>query len=127
MKRVNPLHTFGVPQKCAVYIFDSEVHTNMVQNLMDVIFSEDGNIIDTLTGKILKKTQEEYVRQQFIKILQFDYGYPKEIIRREVPIQEGSKIMLNKTDGSEIRADIVVYTSKKAAIEMDQGIVIIFA
>lgn len=87
----------------------------------EVLFSDDGNIIDGLTGQILKDTPEERVRQQFINILQIDYGYPKELIKREIPIQQGSKIMLNKDDGSEIRADIVVYTSKRAAIEMDQG------
>ena len=89
--------------------------------LTEVKFSDDGNIIDTLSGRNLKDTPEERVRQKFINILRIDYSYPKELIRREIPIQQGSKIMTNSNDGSEIRADIVVYTSKKAAIELDQG------
>lgn len=93
----------------------------MIKNNIDVTFSEDGSIIDVVSGQLLKDTPEERVRQQFINLLQVDYGYPIDLIRREIPIQQGSKIMLNKTDGSEIRADIVVYTSKKAAVELDQG------
>ena len=89
--------------------------------LTEVKFSDEGNIINTLSGRNLKDTPEERVRQKFINILQIDYSYPKELIRREIPIQQGSKIMTNSNDGSEIRADIVVYTSKKAAVELDQG------
>lgn len=88
--------------------------------LIEVNFNDEGDIIDTLSGKILKDTPEERVRQRFINILQSDYGYPKNIIAREVPVQQGSKI-LSSDDGAEIRADIVVYTSKKACLERDQG------
>lgn len=87
----------------------------------EIEFNENGDIIDYLTGCILKTTPEEKVRQKFLKILNIDYGYPKELILREIPIQSGSKILTNSTDGSEIRADIIVYTSKKAALEKDQG------
>lgn len=88
--------------------------------VMEVNYNDDGDIIDIISGKILKDTPEERVRQRFINILQSDYGYPKAVIAREVPIQQGAKI-LNSADGSEIRADIVVYTSKKACLEKDQG------
>ena len=88
---------------------------------VEVLFNEDGDIIDCLSGKALKDTPEERVRQRFIGILQTDYGYPKEQIAREIPIQQGSKILTNNIDGSEIRADIVVYVSKKACLETDQG------
>lgn len=88
--------------------------------LIEVNFNDEGDIIDTLSGKILKDTPEERVRQRFINILQSDYDYPKNIIAREVPVQQGSKI-LSSDDGAEIRADIVVYTSKKACLERDQG------
>lgn len=91
----------------------------MINDLVEL--NEDGDIIDKISGKALKDTPEERVRQRFIEILQMDYGYPLDRIRREVPIQEGSKILTSKTDGAEIRADIVVYTSKKAAISKDQG------
>ena len=57
-------------------------------------FSEDGSIIDVISGQLLKDTPEERVRQQFINLLQVDYGYPIDLIRREIPIQQGSKIML---------------------------------
>ena len=83
----------------------------------DVLFDENGNIIDCLSGKVLKDTPEERVRQRFINILQTDYGYPKNQIAREIPIQQGSKILTDAVDGSEIRADIVVYVSKKACLE----------
>ena len=86
----------------------------------EVIFNDNGEIIDVLTGKVLVDTPEERVRQRFINILQADYGYPKANIQREVPIQQGSKTMLDAV-GSEIRADIVVYVNKKAALERDQG------
>lgn len=89
--------------------------------LNSVEFNENGEIIDKLSGKVLKDTPEERVRQKFIEILRTDYGYPFNQICREIPIQEGSKIAINKEDGSEIRADIVVYTSKKAAEKRDQG------
>ena len=71
--------------------------------LIEVNFNDEGDIIDTLSGKILKDTPEERVRQRFINILQSDYGYPKNIIAREVPVQQGSKI-LSSDDGAEIRA-----------------------
>lgn len=90
----------------------------MKKNLVQ--FNEDGNIIDILSGKILLTTPEEVVRQQFIGILNSDYGYPKELMLREVPVQHGSKIMKG-LDGADVRADIVVYNSKRAAIDKDQG------
>lgn len=69
----------------------------------------------------MKDTPEERVRQRFIAILQSNYGYPKKNMLREVPIQQGSKKLTNSDDGSEIRADLVVYTDAKSALERDQG------
>lgn len=86
----------------------------------DVVFNDEGDIIDTLSGKILKDTPEERVRQKFINILVADYGYPKSYMLREVPIQQGSKILLDD-NGGEIRGDIVVYVSEEAALKRDQG------
>lgn len=91
----------------------------MTDNLIE--FNENGDIVDKVSGRALKDTPEERVRQRFIEILRTDYGYPLDHIRREVPIQEGSKILTDTVDGAEIRADIVVYTSKKAAAAKDQG------
>ena len=90
-------------------------------NLKDVEYNDEGLIIDCLSGSLLKDTPEEKVRQRFIKILQSDYGYPKDCILREIPIQSGSKIMTNEIDNSPIRADIVIYKNKKAALNKDQG------
>lgn len=87
----------------------------------EVNFNEAGNIIDTISGKELKDTPEERVRQKFINILEADYGYPKKNMLREVPIQQGSKILTNSEDGSEIRADIAVYVDSESALNRDQG------
>ena len=87
----------------------------------EIKFNEEGQIIDYLTGKSMKDTPEERVRQKFLRILHTDYGYPKEFIKTEIPIQSGSKILLNEIDGTPIRADIVVYNSKNAASDKDQG------
>ena len=94
--------------------------TVKVDEIKEINFNETGDIIDTLSGISLKDTPEERVRQRFIGILQTDYGYPKANIAREVPVQQGSKILLS-TDEAEIRADIVVYANKKACLERDQG------
>lgn len=96
-------------------------YLEIIMEINEVLFNEIGEIVDILSGKILKDTPEERVRQRFIRILQMDYGYPLENMLREVPIQQGSKVLTNSTDGSEIRADIVIYTSKKAALLKDQG------
>lgn len=90
-------------------------------NINEVTYNEDGMILDALSGISLKDTPEERVRQRFINILHDDYGYPKEIMQREVPVQSGSKVLVSENDGSPIRADIVVYNSKKAAFAKDQG------
>lgn len=89
--------------------------------ISEIQYNEDGLIIDNLTGIPLKDTPEERVRQRFIQILQSDYGYPKDHILREVPIQSGSSILTNTSDGSPIRADIVIYNSKLSALKKDQG------
>ena len=41
---------------------------------LEVQFDENGNIIDCLSGRVLRDTPEERVRQRFINILQTDYG-----------------------------------------------------
>lgn len=90
-------------------------------NITDIEYNADGLIVDNISGALLKDTPEERVRQRFMKILQSDYGYPKDCILREVPIQSGSKILTNEVDNSPIRADIVIYKNKKAALNKDQG------
>lgn len=56
-----------------------------------VRFDENGDIVDILGGGCLKSTPEEKVRQRFIETLINEYHYPANTIRREVPIQHGSK------------------------------------
>lgn len=51
-----------------------------MQNNPDIEYNDVGLIIDCLTGTPIKETPEEIVRQRFIKILQTDYGYPKDCI-----------------------------------------------
>lgn len=86
----------------------------------NVVYNDEGNIIDFISGKELKDSPEERVRQSFMRVLCDDYGYKKEHIRREVAIQSGSRILTDK-DGNTIRADIVVYNNVKAALKLDQG------
>ncbi len=90
-------------------------------NLTEIEYNDEGLIVDSLSDALLKDSPEERVRQRFIKILQSDYGYPKDCILREVPIQSGSKIMTNEIDNTPIRADIVIYKNKRAALNKDQG------
>ena len=85
-----------------------------------IIGVDDDEILDYLSGKKIKDTPEEKVRQAYIATLVEDYGYPKEVIRREVPIQSGSSVLLDK-DGAPIRADVVVYKTPQAALKLDQG------
>ena len=92
-----------------------------MQNNPDIEYNDVDLIIDCLTGTPIKETPEEIGRQRFIKILQTDYGYPKDCILREVPVQSGSSILTNESDGSPIRADIVVYKDKRSALKKDQG------
>ena len=86
----------------------------------NIKYDSNGKIIDILSGKKMIATPEEKVRQEFIAILINDYCYPKQLIQKEVPIQCGSSV-LKDINGNPVRADIVVYHSKKAAIERDQG------
>ena len=60
-------------------------------NNFEVQKSENGKIIDFLDGIELEATPEEFVRQQYLRILHFEYQYPKNVLAREVPIHYGSK------------------------------------
>ena len=86
----------------------------------DLQFSDDGRIIDFLDGSLLERRPEELVRQRYLRILHFEYGYPKEALRQEVPIYHGGA-EVRDAEGNPIRADIVVYHSVEAAQEGDQG------
>ena len=47
--------------------------------------SEDGRIIDYITGDLLEDKPEEWVRQRLQRMLHVQHGYPKNRIAREVP------------------------------------------
>jgi type I restriction-modification system DNA methylase subunit len=82
--------------------------------------SEQGKIVDFLTGQLLEPKPEEWVRQRFLRILHYEYGYAKNVMVREVPIWYGSKELVDQV-GAPVRADIVVYDSASACTARDQG------
>lgn len=86
----------------------------------DVELDEDGKIIDFLSGSLLVAKPEEFVRQNFLRILHYEYQYPKNVLAREIAIYYGSKEITDK-EGNPVRADIVIYSSPKACKEKDQG------
>src|SRR5450759_5557953 len=84
---------------------------------LDTPRDSNGMIIDFLEGIPLPPTPEEFVRQRFLRILHEEYGYGKELMRRELPIRHGRRDMVDQT-GHPIRADIVVYTSAAARVNL---------
>lgn len=85
-----------------------------------VSVNEEGKIIDFISENYLEPKPEEFVRQSFLRILHYEYGYPKKCLAREVGIQYGSKEKSDKS-GNPIRADIVIYSDQKACVNRDQG------
>jgi type I restriction enzyme M protein len=83
-------------------------------------FADDGRLIDFLSRTLLVDLPEERVRQQYLRILHFQYGYAKDMLARQVPIQRGSSQARDET-GSPIFADIVVYETAAAQRSRDQG------
>lgn len=85
----------------------------------DVSLTEEGKILDFLSSSLLEPKPEEFVRQKFLRILHYEYGYPKNVLAREVPIYHGSKEVSDK-EGRPVRADIVIYNSPTAKAARDQ-------
>jgi type I restriction enzyme M protein len=83
--------------------------------LLSVSYTQDGHrIVDFLDPNVLLEDRpEERRRQEFLRVLHYEYGYPKEQMRREVAINIGST--------ERIAADIVVYRSINSARRNDQG------
>jgi type I restriction enzyme M protein len=96
-------------------------NTNVLSEKNGVLFDSNGKIIDLIDESILENTPEECVRQSFISRLINYYNYPKNVIRREVSIQSGSKEIADKKNKTTIRADIIVYLDRTACISRDQG------
>ena len=63
------------------------------RRLLELEYTNDGYIIDFLdTSILLEDRREERRRQQYLSILHYEYGYPKEQMRRQFPINIGSSI-----------------------------------
>jgi type I restriction enzyme M protein len=92
----------------------------MEHDRFEIELNENGKILDFLTGAELEPKPEEFVRQHYLRILHFDYQYPKTVLAREIPIYYGRK-QLTDREGNPVRADIVVYGNKKACESRDQG------
>jgi len=76
-----------------------------------------GRIIDYLQPEIARENKpEERIRQKTAHILHEEYGYPKELIGFEKTINIGRE---------KKRADIVIYQTKVANTENDQGKIIL--
>ncbi len=86
----------------------------------DIPINEDGKIIDFLSDSVLEPHPEEFVRQNYLRILHYEYQYPKSVLAREVSIKYGHKD-LKDSKGNSVRADIVVYSSSLAKNNKDQG------
>lgn len=80
----------------------------------DVELNDDGKIVDFLSGMLLEPKPEEFVRQTYLRILHFEYQYPKNTLAREIAIYYGSKELKDK-EGNPVRADIVVYNNPQMA------------
>ena len=74
-------------------------------------------VIDFITGKKLKKTKEEPIRQEIEHMLVEDYGFSKEQMDIEFKIQRGSKRDNEK-------ADIVVFNDDKKKDQMNMHLVV---
>jgi hypothetical protein len=92
----------------------------IIMELFEVDFNEEGKIVDFLSGALLETKPEELVRQKFLKVLHFEYQYPKNVLAREVTIHYGSKELKDK-EGNPVRADIVIYSSPIACANKNQG------
>ncbi|QWW69360.1 N-6 DNA methylase [Rhizobium sp. WYJ-E13] len=86
----------------------------------DVEYNVDGKIVDFLTEMPLDVTPEERVRQRYLRILHYEYGYPKNLMKREVAVQHGST-QLTDVHGKIVRADIVIYRDASACAANNQG------
>jgi len=87
---------------------------------IELEFAPDGRLVDFLDGVLLEDRPEERVRQTFLRVLHYEYGYPREVMLREVTIMSGANPVLDQ-DGNPTRADIVVYLNKAAKASKDQG------
>ena len=76
---------------------------------------EENKIIDFFTEEEIDVTHkpEEVVRQKFLHILNEEYGYPKNIMSKEVAIYSGTSEVTDVVTNKPKRADIVIYKNNK--------------
>lgn len=92
---------------------DIEIEKWVESQEYQVQLDSQGRIIDFLNCEITRDNKpEERIRQKTAQILHEEYGYPKELIGFEKLINIG----IDKK-----RADIVIYQSKLANIQNEQG------
>lgn len=77
-------------------------------------------LIDFLTGDAIPHGEEERVRQRYLRLLHFQYGYPKDTLARQVAIYSGRNQAKDER-GQPIFADIAVYWNGEARRASDQG------
>ena len=86
--------------------------------MLDIVVDE-GKIKCLITGKMRKETPEEYVRQEYCRILLHVYNYPIDHIDVEFPIKVGSAtkrcdiVVFNNNDKSQDNILWIVETKKK--------------
>jgi type I restriction enzyme M protein len=84
---------------------------------------DEGKITCLITGKQRKETPEEYVRQEFCRLLLYVYKYPRENIDLEFPINIGREVkkadivVFNGTKKDQAHVYIVIETKKKQESE----------
>ncbi len=86
----------------------------------EVSIDDEGKIIDFLSDRLLEPRPEEFVRQKYLRVLHFEYQYPKDVLAREIPIRYGCQDQVD-SQGNPIRADIVIYANRIACANRDQG------
>lgn len=92
----------------------------MSDERFDLNITPDGRIVDFLDDVLLENRPEECVRQRFLRVLHYEYGYSKNVMRREVVIMAGANQAVDHL-GNPIRADIAIYRSAAAASRSNQG------
>ncbi len=77
--------------------------------------SQSTLIIDYLTGDKIDVSHkpEELVRQDYLRILHEEYGYPKEHMSKEIPILSGVSEVTDVVTNKPKRADIVIYKNAR--------------
>jgi type I restriction-modification system DNA methylase subunit len=80
----------------------------------------DGELVNFLDDEPLRDSPEERIRQKYLRVLHFQYGYPRNVLVRQLPIYSGRR-QARDAGGNPIFADIGVYETPQACSARDQG------